>query len=771
MIDFSSLLQFIPVVATGMEILLGVSIGLALLGLGAGIYMVLAMPGLMKGKEQSLGDFSITGAVEGAPVPKVFGKVRLPGNILYYGNVVAHDVKEKAGKGKRVTVGFAYSIDLWQAICEGPDVTLHGCYYNDKPRTVDETFVAGRWTFNDGSSSWYPTPADAPYTNALNPIAHFWVSPWFLEVNAYTIGNVEFLVSRASDTGLTDENLDNGTNPAAVIYEVFKDAGAIPASDFVLSSFEEAASEWSDRGYGLNFKIQQHTELRDVLMKIRDWVDFSLYQDKNNQWVLSAWKDGESSVADLVASDFLSFKFKRTTHNKCYAKFTAKMIDEDQDFTERVIGIRATHLRELLTYEKPLDVDLSAFRDVDSASRRLLEIVKQYSFPFAEIEITTNLAYMDTIFPGNIITITNDDYGYTQTKFRVLSKDISEIDKNELGFTIRQYVDGIYEDQSYPAGGSSWTPPEITPEEALEVAVYEIPYNTDGSEVPRYAILAHRATDVHAGYNIYVSPDNVTYNFVETSNTWSCHCNLDVQYTTSTGYIDDDVGIVITPTAPAMDDLLESVSRGELFEPSYYCLIGTELMAYQTVTDLGGGQYRLEGIIRGLYNTTIATHNVASDVWLFWFAGNIITNVNYADFYIKIVPFISSPNRFLTIDDVTELNVTAEYKAQVPWPISRIEVVKSGSTNTVSVWPTPKTYTGAGAIAADVQTDTWPPEYDGELMYSTGGSYAAITSNPFVISDAGGFTLTMYHTRNGRSSSTTSVTVGAGDATYVGPDV
>ena len=767
------LMQLIPTLATGMEILTGVSIGLALLGLGAGIYMVLTAQSGFKGKQQSFDDFSITGAQEGSPVPMIFGKVRLPGNIIYWGNLQSHDVKEKVSSlwgSERVVVGFAFSIDMWQAICEGPDITLHGAYYNDKWKTIDDLFPLN-WTFNDGSGSFYPTPSDAPYINAINPIAHFWTSSWFLEVNAYTLGNVEWLVSRDCATGLTDENLSNGANPAAVIYEMLERAGAIPTSEFVLSSFDDAATEWSSRGYGLNIKIQQHTELRELLLRLRDYVDFSLYQDKNNQWVLTAWKDGESSVADLTEADYISFKFKRTTHHKCYSKFTARIIDEDQEFTDRIIGIRATHLPELLTYEKPLDVDLSAFRDADAASRRLMEIVRQHSFPFAEIEITTNLTYMDTIYPGNVITITNDDYDYVQTKFRVLDKNISEIDKNELGFTLRQIQDGVYTEEGYTAGGSYWEPPDTAPYEAPEQAVYELPYIFDGSQQSRYMVLVHRQTPAHTAYDVYISTDDSDYSLLMTGYAWSCHANLDVQYSSATDYIDEDVGITITPTSPELEDVLVSVSRAELFEPQNICLIDDELMSYQTVTDLGGGQYRLTGVIRGLLNTTIATHTVDSDVWLFNITPDQIAIIPYGDFYIKIVPYVSPSNKIVTVDDVTAIHVTSTQLLQTPWPVSRIEVVKSGSTNDVTVWPTSKVYTGAGAFDGDVQTDNWPPSFEGEILHSIGSGYTAETSAEFSITQAGGFTLSIIHRRNGRSSSVAQVVVGSGDGTYVGPNV
>ena len=78
---------------------------------------------------------------------------------------------------------------------------------------------------------------------------------------------------------------------------------------------------------------------------------------------------------------------------------------------------------------------------------------------------------------------------------------------------------------------------------------------------------------------------------------------------------------------------------------------------------------------------------------------------------------------------------------------------------------------GAGTYSADAQTDAWPPSFSGEIMWSKGSGYTAETSIPFTITQAGGFTLSIYHRRNGRSSSVKTLIIGAGDGTYTGPDV
>ena len=87
----------------------------------------------------NLDAFRLTTAEEGTVIPRVFGTVRLPGNLLYYGNLSSEPEYEettvggKGGKKKKQKVlqGYHYRMDVWQGIGMGP-LELVGVYQDDR---------------------------------------------------------------------------------------------------------------------------------------------------------------------------------------------------------------------------------------------------------------------------------------------------------------------------------------------------------------------------------------------------------------------------------------------------------------------------------------------------------------------------------------------------------------------------------------------------------------------------------------------------------------
>jgi hypothetical protein len=115
------------------------------------------------------GDLSATTVREGDPIPVIFGTVRCPGTLLWYGNVTSEAVYSEAeggkggGGGGQVFEGYNYYADVWEAICAGGAVELIETYVNDnKYRTIQ----ASDTTWNDGTGDEVP-PFELTVNQAL----------------------------------------------------------------------------------------------------------------------------------------------------------------------------------------------------------------------------------------------------------------------------------------------------------------------------------------------------------------------------------------------------------------------------------------------------------------------------------------------------------------------------------------------------------------------------------------------------------------------------
>ena len=110
---------FLGAALTGAQI--GSAIGGALGGL---LDQRLLGPGSSAVQGPRLQDLRLTASTEGAPVPRLFGTLRLGGQLLWASRFLERATTRKVGGGKgapssRVTE-YSYSISLAVGLCEGP---------------------------------------------------------------------------------------------------------------------------------------------------------------------------------------------------------------------------------------------------------------------------------------------------------------------------------------------------------------------------------------------------------------------------------------------------------------------------------------------------------------------------------------------------------------------------------------------------------------------------------------------------------------------------
>ena len=754
--------------------------GLGLLaGVGFGIYLMTIGPDFADLDPATLAGMQVTSSNEGVCVPFIIGTVRVTGNLLYYGRLTTVAEVEEVDGGpfrsdEEVIVGYHYYMDVWQGICQGPDVTLVDAYVDDKK--LDLVSELGTYSFSDGTGTWSPTMyeedgvTELTYSQRLrlNPLCHIFIEQFYLGYNVLTVPTIHFIVNRTTSTGLTGETLATGANLAAVVYEVLIESGASSGS-INLTTFEEASTYWYTNGYGINYAFAKERRTREQLRALMQYGDFSVYKNTEGQYCLKAHRDSDTSVASMTEDDFLKFSFRRKGYHECYSDFRATFSDSTQDYSERVVRVRNPQIRRLVGYEKKRTFDLSAITTVDEASRRLWELMKRYSYPWAEIQCTVNQSFWD-INPGDVITISHSDYSIEDAEYRVMEKDISQIDKNEITFSLIERLDTLFDSNYDTAGGSASTTPDYSPAAAAYQSYFELPYNRVYEDEPAYLLLVERP-GAEIGFIAKTSPDNTTYTSQRSFGTFSRRGTLIGDYSADTDLIDDSTGILISTPGSIEDSgfYFTSLSRTELFYFTRCIVIGNELIGYQTITAVGNN-WRLTGLIRGMYNTPVEAHSNDDPVWLTQLANNILIGVYMDSFYVKVCLY--SALESIETADATAFLVTATRKSATPWQPNRIKAVRSGATVTVSCWPTTQVEKGAGWYAPEMEIDAWPPDFEGDLVYWTSNDATEVvdTDGAWTISDAASFTLYVKHRRSGVSSDTSSVLVSASDGTYTGPN-
>lgn len=761
------------------------AIGVGLAGLALAYFAFKDQPQQENMKPEGLDSFQVTYNQEGMPLPWVRGVVRLPGNLLWYGNLESEEVTEevggKGGGSQEVTTGIKYWIDHWQAICLGPAMLL-GIYIDDKRWNNDSEITPGQYTWYNTyyqGQSWYtpiyyfnenypdvertfywssgninpssPVITDmrdkiGEFAGRLHTIAHAWLDDFYVGENRLFMPTIHWIVEGYSEAPLNYANMTTGCNPAAVIYDLLKFSGA-EDTDIDQSSFQDAADFWYSKGYGININVNRQIEVREAIQKVLNHVDGSMYVDEDDQYVLKAWKETDTSYPTTIETDdFLEFSIERPDWTEVFTDFRAEYTAADQDYTRRGVRVINSAVRNLLDYSRHMTVDLTGFTNSTAASRRLWEIARKQSYPYSTIQFTTNLKFMD-INPGQVITIENTDYGIASAQFRVVNKDFSGIEENKIKFVAIQFLEGLITDTYMEAGDPAWQNPDNYAKVPVYEKYLELPYNNFYRTVPIILCMVQRE-NYEAGYLLNVAAnDTGPYQKAITGTTWSMRCTLQnnllgaftytdpappgPEPTSSPPYItlqsfneplfDESEEGVLLNISYREDGGFTNIGREELFTGLQLAVCDDEIMAFQLYELVGGNQVRIKNILRGLWGSPVRYHGAGSEIWLTRIKNNIFANPGRSFYYIKTLPFLAAdvvPIQYKT--EVLLNNIINAASAPLP-PMVKL-TYNSATLVDVDIWPAPTEVEGAGNKAANQSLDG--DRYIGGGRFALYGVYA-----------------------------------------------
>ncbi|MFR3457210.1 MAG: phage tail protein [Bilophila wadsworthia] len=607
---------------------MGVGLIIAAVTIGATVATTLFAKGprSTKGADMApanLDAFRLTTAEEGTVIPRVFGTVRLPGNLLYYGNLSSEPEYEettvggKGGKKKKQKVlqGYHYRMDVWQGIGMGP-LELVGVYQDDRLLTEQGGAIScAEQVWNNGTGAFYPAQA-GPYASRLPGVSHIWLRQFYLGFNVSMMPTLHYVVRFCGDIPLEHAILSNGVNPAAIILQLLLDAGA-SWSSIDKPSFSAAASFWAQKGYGLNIVFSRQKPVRDHIMQVLGAVGGWLIERADGTLSLRAPDPDVAPSATLGEGDFLegSFSFKRAAWDTTWNDLSGKFTDAAQDYSERAVTANNAASIQLLGLRRKKSVDLTAFTDRSAAQRRIEELRDVESYPAASFSFDVSRDYAH-IEQGQILEITHPRFGLSGVRVRVLEVVRGNLSENRISIQARQVVErlsGTFVPPGetlpdpmapptvvYPpvTGIPPWSAPDLSPVPLRHARLFELPRNPETGSEPVVLVLAARELLSEEGVLVERSATNADYSPVGLlSAPWAQYGTLAEAYPASTLAVDDTQGLLYRPYKE--DPAFGPVSRTDLFGARRMALVGDELMLFQTVVLEGSETTRLSGVVRG----------------------------------------------------------------------------------------------------------------------------------------------------------------------------
>ena len=731
-----------------------------------------------KPKASGLDDFAITKASEGTPFTIVFGRVKISGNIIWYGNLrtVAQKQKVKGGKGggsKSVTTGYHYYLDCWQTLGIGPFRVL-GVYKENKQFITTE--IAPTWSkdISEDHSDGIASEITINYGNGVNnfgtkptidpfcPIPR--VCSAFLE-DMYCGGGTNFPALEwvvECNYSFPYSNPSNGTNPANAIWYILTTAGVSPSD--IDASFSTAATFYYNKGYGINLAVGNQEKIGAKIEAILAPVGGYYFEDGGKHYLYPG-DPFEASVAD-IDDCFKSFSFVRKSWDDTINEVKATFTQESKDFTERSAVVRNTASINMLGRVMTKTYDLTVFRDLPTVQKRITEMIKTESYPTSEIDFVVGWEFSN-IMEGRIVTITNTEIGIENASFRITSKDLENIDNGEVGFHAIQVAETLFDDKwtNIGTGVDTWVR-VLKPAVALtKTRIMEVP-RTALTDNPTLFILAAKENGFELKHNLYYSPNNSNYELVDEFVSFAQYYTLDANYSGTTYDIDDEVGLTLIPFKSNYD--VDSLSRTQLFSTNRFLIIDNEIMKFQSVTYNAGGTITLSGIMRGAINTTKASHNAGAGAWIIEDSDAMFTpSSGVIAGYYKIVP-VTGVSSF-DISSVSAIVIGNPAYARIPFAISRIQAVRSGSSVVVTISARDMSLAGAGVSSSAMFYTNSDSDVVLEWKLSTDTVYTQLSMQQgvFTVTNANAFTINVRAKEFGTYTGVTSLTVPAADGTYI----
>lgn len=249
--------------------------------------------------------------------------------------------------------------------------------------------------------------------------------------------------------------IDNGANPAAVIYDLLTNAffGNIDAAQINAASFQTAGTAFENYGsYGLalSFAINRPTKILEIIERIEEIASCVLRIDEDGKYELKVLQASDDALYTVIDEDLIEHQFNRegweTIPNSYKVLYRARSTAEDARFTDHEMIIKNEASILVGEYENTKTLDLTWIDKKLQVSHRVQEIMKRESMPRLIGDITVDRRYI-LADRGDVLRLTITEYAIDEY-FRIVAKDTGKIDDNKITFKVVQMIEKVNDSQA-----------------------------------------------------------------------------------------------------------------------------------------------------------------------------------------------------------------------------------------------------------------------------------------------------------------------------------
>ena len=573
--------------------------------------------------EQRILSLQVQQSSQGLTLPVVYGRARVAGNLIWYGDFTTIETKtttRQGGKGgggvKQEDISYTYEAAVMMALCEG-EIKGIGRIWRDKEKF--ESLSQLRLNLAKGGDeqpTWTHLQQPKHQAQAINysGTAYIYSPNYELTKSAQIYQhNFEVIGKMGYSSSIPD------ANPSEIIRDMLTNQNygcGFPAENLgdtsVYSTYCRAAGIFLSPVYSEQTEAQQN--ISELLEQTNSAAVFSQgrlkivpYGDVKLSGNGAAYVPNLTPVYDFTDDDFIvsgaedPLKVERKTNADAYNQIQVEYLDRANDYNIAVAEVKDQANIEQYGLRPKDAVKMHGICDAKVANHVAQLLLQRALYVRNEYEFKLGWKYC-LLEPMDLVTLTDEGLGLDKTPVRII--EIEEDEEGVLTVKAEDFPMGAATATAYPTQPSLGYSADYnkSPGNAHAPVVFEAPLQLTGGEPQIW--LATAGGDMWGGAEVWISTDGDSYTRIGATNKKARFGSLSAPL--ASGAVFDRANTLnVEISAGQMTGGTEQDSRDLLT----LCYVDGEFLAYETAELKGVGRYTLGNLTRGAYGSTIDRHN------------------------------------------------------------------------------------------------------------------------------------------------------------------
>lgn len=576
--------------------------------------------------EERILSLQVQQSSQGLTLPVIYGRTRVAGNLIWYGDFVTIENKtttQQGGKGgggvKQVDIAYTYEAAVMLALCEG-EIQGVGRIWRDKEKF--DSLAQLRLTLMRGGDEqplWTHLAQAKHQNQALNYSGTAYLcSPNYELTKSAQIYQHNFeVIGKLGYSG----NIPDA-NPREIIRDLLTNqrygcgfpVDSIGDTDRY-SNYCRAVGIFLSPAYTEQGEAQRN--ISELLEQTNSAAVFSQgrlkivpYGDGNYSGNGAVYVADNKAIYNLTDDDFIvsgaedPVNVERKTNADAFNQIQVEYLDRDNDYNVAIAEVKDQANIEQYGLRPKDAVKMHGICDGKVAQKVAQQLLQRALYVRNEYEFKLGWKYC-LLEPMDIVTLTDAGLGLDKTPVRIT--EIEEDEEGVLSVKAEDYPLGVHTVSEYPTQPSLGYSADynVSPGNANAPVIFEAPLQLTGGEPQIW--MATAGGDMWGGAEVWVSTDGDSYTRVGAVNHKARFGSLTAALP-SGAVFDRTNTLSVEISAGQMTGGTEQDSRDLLT----LCYVDGEFLAYANAELKGVGRYTLGNLTRGAYGSAIDAHAAGS---------------------------------------------------------------------------------------------------------------------------------------------------------------